>query len=71
VSAITKWLATNDSFETQPAAFGCTVLLDGLGSVLGATGCEATVLSQERTQNELVKANNGLKNLSHNLCFQY
>lgn len=65
--ALTEWLAAKYPFESQPAAFQCTVLSDGLRCVLGATGRETAMLAQKRAQNELIGANDGEQNLFHGL----
>jgi len=63
--AFTKRLATENSFQTQPTALGCAILLDGFRGVVGTTRRETAMLSEKGAQNELVSANNREKNLSH------
>ena len=65
MTAFTKRLAANYSLKAQPATPGCTIPLNRLLSVLGATRRKAAVLTQKRTQNELVSANHGEKYLLH------
>ena len=65
MTAFTERLAANYSLKAQPATPGCAILLNRFLSVLRATWCKATVLTQKRTQNELVSANDGEKYLLH------
>jgi hypothetical protein len=65
VSTLAKWLAAQDSFYAQPAAPGRTVLFDRLFGVLRAARRKPAMLPQHRTQEQLVHAYHGEKNLFH------
>jgi hypothetical protein len=67
VSALAKWLAAQDSFYAQPAAPGRAVFFDRLFGVLRAARRKPAMLPQHRTQEQLVHAYHGEKNLFHNL----
>jgi hypothetical protein len=59
MAALAKGLTANNSLKTQPATPCCTVLADRLLSILGTAWCKPAMLTQERTQNELVGADKG------------
>ena len=70
MSAFTKRLTADDPPKTQPATTCRAVFSNRLLRVLGATRCKPAVLTQKRTQKELVSANNGENYLLHfNLAF--
>lgn len=65
VPALTEWVAAQNSFYTQPATLDRAILADGLCRVLGTAGRKPAMLSEPRTQNQLIGANDGQKYLFH------
>jgi len=65
MTAFTKWLTANYSPKTQPATARRAILSDRLLRILGAAWRKAAMLTQKRTQNELVGANYGEKYFLH------
>ena len=65
MAALTKGLAAENSFKTQPATLDSAILSDGFCRVSGATGCKAAMLAKKWAQNKLISTNDGKKNLVH------
>lgn len=69
VTTFAEGVTASDTFDSQPATPGGSMFLDGFGGVLRATGRKAAMLTQKGAQHELISANNGLQNLSHEIYF--
>ena len=54
-AAFAKWIATQNSLDSQPASLQRTIAPDGLARVPGATGREAAMLAEDRAHRELIQ----------------